>query len=74
MRKKIGEFKAQAADGREFTIYEYQDIIDARNYGERHAPSEVMTELRTSEDMRVTSKDDGTYVIVPLHLTVRRIP
>jgi hypothetical protein len=73
MKQKIGEFKAQANDGREFTIYEYQDVIDARNYGERRAPSEGMTELLTSDGMPVNSKDDGTYVIVSLHLTVRRI-
>jgi hypothetical protein len=33
---KVGEFKAQADDGRVFTIYEYQEYLNAGGLDEAH--------------------------------------
>jgi hypothetical protein len=74
MRSEVGRFEAEADDGQQFTIIEYQDFIDAGTRDDPHATDPEAIELFTSDGERVMFKYEGTYEIVSSGLIVHRIP
>ena len=72
MRTQIGQFRAKAADGRVFTITEYQNVIDAGTLEDPHGTDLGMKELFTLDDEKVMDRGDGIYDISGL--IVHRIP
>lgn len=73
MRSEIGRFEVTTDNGRRFTIIESQTSRDVRALGD-NITSSGAKELFTSDGERVNVKYDGTYDIVGLGLTLRRIP
>jgi hypothetical protein len=73
MRKETRRFEVTTASGRRFTIVEYQTTRDVRVLGD-DITSSGLKELFTSDGERVNVKHDGTYEIVGLGVTLRRIP
>jgi hypothetical protein len=73
MRKEIGRFEAEADDGQQFTIIEYQDELDVGTVEDPPATDPASIELFTAEGERVIFKYDGTYEIVSSGLLVHRI-
>jgi hypothetical protein len=67
------EFTVQVPDGRRFAVLEHTSMIDA---GSHDGPGEIrgLRELRTADGLAVNVRGDGTYEIVALGLTARRVP
>jgi hypothetical protein len=74
MRREIGRFEAEADDGQQFTIVEYQEDADVGTLEDPPAIDPEAVELFTSDGERVMFKYEGTYEIVSSGLLVRRIP
>jgi hypothetical protein len=74
MRSEIGRFEAEADDGQQFTIIEYQEEVDVGTGEDPPATDPEAIELFTADGERVLFKYDGTYEIVSSGLLVRRIP
>ena len=74
MRREVGRFEANADDGQQFTIVEYQEDVDVGTLEDPPATDPEAIELFTSDGERVNVKYDGTYEIVGLVLTLRRMP
>jgi hypothetical protein len=74
MRREIGRFAANADDGQQFTIVEYQEEVDVGTLEDPPATDPEAIELFTADGERVMFKYEGTYEIVSSGLLVHRIP
>jgi hypothetical protein len=74
MRREIGRFEANADDGQQFTIVEYQEEVNVGTLEDLPATDPEAIELFTAAGERVMYKYDGTYEIVSSGLLVHRIP
>ena len=74
MRREIGQFEAEADDGQQVTIVEYQDDADVGTLEDPHDTDLGVKELFSADGERVMFKYDGTYEIVSSGLLVHRVP
>ena len=74
MRSEVGRFEAEADNGQQFTIVEYQDEVDVGTLEDPPATDPEAIELFTLDGERVMFKYEGTYEIVSSGLIVHRIP
>jgi len=75
MRSEVGRFEAEADDGQQVTIIEYQDEVGLGTVvDDPPATDPELIELFTAEGERVIFKYDGIYEIVSSGLLVHRIP
>jgi hypothetical protein len=73
--RKIGQFEAQAADGRVFTICEYEEVVSDRTTADPHDTVAVLIQRCTASGQLVTYEEENdTYEIVEWGLKVRRVP
>ena len=61
MRREIGRFAANADDGQQFTIVEYQEEVDVATVEDPPATEPAAIELFTADGERVMFKFNGTY-------------
>lgn len=74
MRREVGRFEANADDGQQFTIVEYQEEVDVGTLEDPPATDPEAIELFTADGERVMFKYEGTYEIVSSGLLIHRIP
>ena len=64
MREHTLTFTAKSEDGREFTIYQFTDLVDTGTRGDPNAAVEGLKDLVTSEGDSVNRIEKGKYEIV----------
>ena len=73
MRRETRRFEVTTDKGRRFTIVESQPSREVSARGDK-ITSSGSKELFTSDGEKVEVKADGTYEIVGLGVTLRRLP
>ena len=74
MREETRRFEVTTDNGRRFTIVERQNVVDNSTIDDPGTTRPGSKELFTSDGECVNVKSDGTYEIVGLSLTLRRLP
>jgi hypothetical protein len=74
MRREIERFEATADDGRRFTIIKSQIVVDNGTIDGPRSTRPGLILFHTPDEKGVKDNRDGTYDLVSMRLTVRRIP
>ena len=70
--KLVAKHMARSEDGSDYTVYEYQQFIDASSYdGEKWIPG--MKYLELDDGSRVNHIDDDTFKIVQSGIILKRV-